>query len=93
MVIRTAVASPPPEDDESYLDWLEASFADRPSRKRAKRTYRREQRIQVRSQRLPTPDSARMSKALIQAQRQLAQAQAETEARLHVAEENGDGQP
>jgi len=95
MVIRTAVASPPPGDDESYLEWLEASFGDEPSRRRAKRTYRRkdEHRIHVRSQRLTAPDASRMSQALLQAQRQLAQAQAETEARQQARKENGDDQP
>lgn len=93
MVTRTVIASPPPEDDEGYLDWLEASFADRPSRKRTKRTYRREQRIHVRSQRLDAPDASRISKALLQAQRQLAQAQAEAEARRQAEQENGDDHP
>lgn len=93
MVTRTAVASPPPEDDDAYLEWLEASFADRPSRQRTKRTYRRGQRIHVRSQRLTAPDAVRMSKALIQAQRQLAQAQAESEARHQAEQENGDDRP
>lgn len=90
MVTRTAVASPPP-DDESYFEYLEASLAERPSRRRAKRNYRREGRLHVRSQRLPSPDTVRMSKALLRAQRDLAQAQAEAEARQQATHrENGD---
>lgn len=89
MVTKTAVGSPPPDDD-SYFEYLEASFTDRPKQRR-KRTYRREGRLHVRSQRLPEPDTARMSKALIQAQRLLAQAQAEAEARQQATHrENGD---
>jgi hypothetical protein len=90
MVTKTAVASPPPED-ENYFEYLEASFAERPSRRRAKRTYRRAGRIHVRSQRLPAPDPGRMSKALIQAQRLLVQAQAEADAHRQTQRENGDG--
>ena len=37
------------------------------------------------------PDVARMSKALVRAQRYLAQAQAEAEARAQARRENGDG--
>ena len=89
MVIKTAIAGPPP-DDEQYFEHLEASFADRPKRRR-KRTYRRDGRLEVRSERLPAPDTARMSKALIQAQRLLAEAQAEADARQQVSDrENGD---
>lgn len=97
MVTRTAVASPPPEDDGSYLDWLEASFAERPSRKHRKRNYRRkaDHRIEVDSRRLATPDASRISKALLQAQRQLAQAQVEADARQQTnpTGEHRDGQP
>lgn len=89
MVTKTILASPPPED-ESYFEFLEASFAERPPRRRAKRSYRRGGRIHVRSERLAAPDPTRMSKALIQAQRLLAQAQAETEARQQAQRENGD---
>lgn len=89
MVTKTAVASPPP-DDESYFEYLEASFADRPKR-RQKRRYRRGGRLHVRSERLPSPDTTRMSKALLRAQRDLAQAQAEAEARQQATHgENSD---
>jgi hypothetical protein len=94
MVTRTALASPPPEDDEAYFEWLEASFGERPSRRKAKRSYQRrsDRRVVVRGERLEQPDVARLSRALLAAQRELGQAQAEAEARQEkVDTENRDG--
>lgn len=70
-----------PSDD--FYDQVQETWPEeRPSRKRVKRAYRRNanRRVVVRSERLPEPDAARMSKALLAAQRELAQAQAERDA-------------
>lgn len=64
-------------------DALTEQWPERPSRKRAKRAYQRKQgrQIVVQAERLDEPNTARMSKALLAAQRELAEAQAEKEAR------------
>lgn len=92
MVTQTLPASPEEPDFERW----EAELArGRASKRHRKRAYRRHhyRRIVVRSERLPEPDVARLSRALLQAQRQLARAQAEAEARHQADQENGDGQP
>lgn len=96
MVTRTLTASP---DEPDFERW-EADLAEgRASKRHPKRAYRRQhhRRIVVRSERLPAPDVARLSRALLQAQRQLAQAKAEAEARKqadpNVNGENSDDRP
>ena len=96
MVTKTVVASP----DEPDFDRWEAELAKgRASRRHPKRAYRRQhrRRIVVRGERLPEPDVARLSHALLQAQRELARAQAEAEARCQdtpqIDGENGDDRP
>jgi hypothetical protein len=96
MVTRTLTASP----DEPDFDRWEADLTKgRASRRHPKGAYRRQhqRRIVVRGERLPEPDVSRLSRALLQAQRELAQAQAEAEAQRqatpHVDGENGDDRP
>lgn len=74
---------PDPMSNSDYYDGLSEHWPERPSRKRAKRVYRRqvERRIVVRSERLDPPDTQRLSRALLRAQRDLAEAQAEKDAR------------
>lgn len=73
------------EGREEYYDELQERWPEeRASRKRPKkRAYRRKEgrRVVVRGQRLNQPDTARMSRALLAAQRELAQAEAEKKAR------------
>lgn len=82
-------ALPLPGDDDSLAELQERWPDRRASKRAAKRAYQREngRRIVVRSERLAEPDTARMSKALLAAQRELAQAAAERDAR---AQEHGD---
>lgn len=96
MVTKTAVAS----SDEPDFELWEAELAKgRASRRHPKRAYRRhhQRRIVVRAERLSEPDVARLSRALLQAQRELAEAQAEADARRqatpHIDRENGDDRP
>lgn len=92
------VAAPRPQSDgdsadhgdeaAAYFDEMQERWpAERPSRRRAKRAYRRKEgrRIVVRSERLPEPDLTRMSKALLEAQRELGLLQAERDARDDAA--------
>lgn len=85
-----------PSDGVEYYEQLQERWpADRPSRKRQRRTKRayqrrQERRIHVRADRLDPPDTARLSRALLAAQRELAQAQAEADARSQAAEEAPD---
>lgn len=75
------VAKPHPNGSDDY-DELSERWPDRPSRKRAKRTYRRQlNRVKIRSERLDVPDASRISRALLQAQRDLKSAQEEKDAR------------
>lgn len=78
-----AAPLPPGSPDETYFEELTEHWSERPSRKRAKRTYRRQRQhdIVVRAERLDEPNLSRMSQALLAAQRELAQAQAEKDAR------------
>lgn len=75
---------------DEYYDELAERWPERPSRRQAKRTYRRkaERRVVVRSERLAEPDTPRMSRALLAAERELAKARAEQAAR---AQEDADG--
>lgn len=71
------------DDELGYYDEVEESWpTERPSRKRAKRVYRRKQakRVVVRAERLDAPDTSRVSRALLRAQRELARVQAESDA-------------
>lgn len=79
----TVVGIPLPPGSPDDYDDLSERWPERPSRKRAKRNYRRQsqRRIVVRAERLDLPDAGRMSKALLAAQRELAAAQAEKDAR------------
>jgi hypothetical protein len=75
-----------PDDNTAaafYERMQETWPAERPSRKRGKRTYRRqnERRVTVRADRLDQPDAAHLSRALLAAQRELARAEAEAAAR------------
>lgn len=82
--------SVPPDGRDEYYDELAELWPDRPSRSGAKRAYRRkaERRVVVRSDRLAEPDTSRMSRALLAAERELAKARAEQAAR---AQEDADG--
>jgi hypothetical protein len=91
---------PAPDDDRSasYYEELQEQWPERASRRRTKRAYRRKEqrRIVVRGERLDEPDTARMSRALLAAQRELARMQAERDARAEArragqAAENSDG--
>lgn len=89
------VAAPMPRRASDYdgeYDELQQRWPDeRPSRKkRVKREYRRRdgREVVVRSERRDEPDTARMSRALLAAQRELAQIEAEQAARRQG---NGDG--
>lgn len=79
--------------DDFYDELQEQWPAERPSRKRrrttAKRAYHRKdgRHVVVRGERLDPPDTVRLSRALLAAQRELAQAQAEAEARAARREE------
>jgi hypothetical protein len=96
MVTTTAVASP---DEPDFDRWEAELTKGRASRRHPKRAYRtqRQRRIVVRGERLPEPDVTKVSRALLQAQRELAQAQAEAEARRQASPqvdgENGDDRP
>lgn len=96
MVTKAAVATP---DEPDFERWEAELAKGRASRRHPKRAYRQQhqRRIVVRSKRLPEPDVARLSRALLQAQRELARAQAEAEARHQVTPqvdgENGDERP
>ncbi|GAA1508636.1 hypothetical protein GCM10009788_11120 [Nocardioides humi] len=73
------------DEREAYYDEVQERWpAERPSRKRSKRDRQRrgERKVVVRSQRLPAPDTARVSRALLVAQRELAKVEAERAARL-----------
>lgn len=72
-----------PIRNSDYYDELAEHWPERPARKRAKRAYQRKQerRVVVRGERLPEPDGSKVSRALLAAQRELAQAQAEKDAR------------
>lgn len=75
-------------DDAAYEQLQEVWPAERPSRRRRVKHGRRrrdERQIRVRAERLDPPDTARLSHALLTAQRELAQARAERDAR---AQEN-----
>jgi hypothetical protein len=75
---------------EDFYDELQERWpTERPSRKRrkpgefeAKRSYRRKdgRQVTVRGERLDPPDTARLARALLAAQRELAKAQTEVEA-------------
>jgi hypothetical protein len=85
-------ASYPNSDDRDVYEELQERWPEeRPSRKRPKRAYRRKEarRVVVQTERLDPPDTARMSKALLAAQRELARAQAERDARAEASEEAG----
>lgn len=96
MVTKTAVASP---DEPDVERWETELAKGRATRRHPKRAYRRQhrRRIVVRAERLSEPDVSRLSRALLQAQRELAQAQAEAEAQRQatpeVDGENGDDRP
>lgn len=83
------------EGGDDFYDELQKSWPrERPSRKRRRREYRRKQdrRVVVSPKRLERPVTSRMSRALLAAQRELAQAQAEKEARIdQSSQEGGDG--
>lgn len=81
---------PLPGDGDPFEELQEQWPQQRPSRRHPKRPYQRKngRRVVVRSERLAEPDAARMSKALLAAQRELAQAQAERDAQ---AQEHRDG--
>lgn len=82
MVAPHQPAVPEPRRDTAYYEQLQEQWpAERPSRKRAR--GKRERRITVRAERLEQPDTARMSRALLAAERELAAAKAEAEARHH----------
>lgn len=72
----------PSGSPDEYYDDLSEHWPERPARKRATRAYQRKQerRIVVRAERLDPPDTTHMSKALLVAQRELAEAQAEKDA-------------
>ena len=78
----------PLPDDDGYDELQERWLEQRPSRKAAKRAYRRKnaRQIVVTAERLPQPNTTRMSSALLAAQRELAKAQAERDAE---AQEHG----
>lgn len=84
-----AASYPNPDDHDALAAYeeLQERWPERASRKRA---YRRKdaRRTVVRAERLDRPDTERMSKALLAAQRELARAQAERNAR---AQEHRDG--
>lgn len=71
------------DDAADFYEELQESWPERPSRSRQKRHYRRKQgrRVVVRTERLDPPETAHLSRALLAAQRELARAQAENEAR------------
>jgi len=79
------------DDDtrEAYYEQLVESWpAERPS-SRKKRAYqrKRERRVEVRAERREQPSTARMSKALLAAQREVAKLQAEADARAESKRE------
>ncbi len=92
MVTRAGRASSSPDPDDYYEALQERWPAERPSRKRAKRPYRRqeERKLHVEARRLETPDTERMSRALLAARRELAKARADAEARQQATERQGD---
>lgn len=86
-----AVPSPNPDAhdvDAAYYEQLQEHWPDRASRRHPKRAYRRKEsrRIVVTTERLDPTDAARMSKALLAAQRELARLQAERDARAEAAD-------
>lgn len=75
--------------NDNYYEQVQESWPDeRPSRKRARRRYRKTQRrrVVVKAERKQDIDAVRMSRALLAAQRELAQAQAEHDARRQEEE-------
>lgn len=76
-------------NDDNYYERMQESWPEeRPSRKRAKRRHRQThgRRVVVRAERKPEVDAARVSRALLSAQRELAKAQAERDASQLEAE-------
>lgn len=85
------VKQPGPDENDraTYFERLEERWPDeRPSRRRAKRNYRRKaaRRVAIEAKQRATPDVGRMSHALLTAQRELAQAQADADARRQSRE-------
>lgn len=81
------------DGSDSYYDQLQESWPEeRPSRRRQRRTHRRkeERQVVVEPKRLPRPSTAHISRALLAAQRELAQAQAEKEAQSNQSPEGSD---
>lgn len=82
---------PNPQDsgaDHVYDEIVERWQADRPSRRRKARDKRRAQgkRVSVRSHKREQPNVARMSRALLEAHRELMEAQAESDAQVEDGE-------
>ncbi|WP_459976065.1 hypothetical protein [Nocardioides pyridinolyticus] len=80
----------PTDGSQDYYEALQAAWPEeRPSRKRRRRQFRKagSRRVVVTSARLEEPDADRMSRALLAAQRELARAQEEKEARAGVRPE------
>lgn len=81
-------------DSEDFYDELQERWpTERPSRKRrksgrgeAKRSYRRKdgRQVTVRGERLDPPDTARLARALLAAQRELTKAQTEADAQAQT---------
>lgn len=83
MVSHGSDQLPEPINEAQADELMERLSVDRPSRRRKRRQYRRSRQRQVRvhGERHEVVDHERMSKALVAAQRELAAAQAEAEAR------------
>lgn len=92
MVVRAGL-TPSAHDagDDEYYEQLQESWpAPRASRKRRSYQRKRERRVEVRAERREQPSTARMSKALLAAQREIAKLQAEADARADAAPEAPD---
>lgn len=89
MVTGPASGVDPDDLADYYDDLVERWPAERPSRRRAKRASRRspERQIVVRAERRDMPDTARVSRALLAAQRELARLHAENEARAAATDD------
>jgi hypothetical protein len=86
------VVTLPSADDEAYYQRLEESWpAERASRKKKRRYERkRDRRVEVYVDPHEEPSASRMSKALLAAQRELAQRQREADARAETEPEDHD---